>query len=49
MAAKKRAEKERLVIQLDREQRKILDEIKQKTGASFAEIIRRLITKAGAQ
>ena len=43
MAAKKTKQKERLVVQLDPQQRKILDKIKAETGASFAEIIRRLI------
>jgi hypothetical protein len=46
---KKSKAKERMVIQLDPGQRKILDRIKEETGASFAEIIRRLITKEGAK
>jgi len=49
MATKKSKEKERLVIQLDREHREILNKIKEETGASFAEIIRRMISKEGAQ
>ncbi len=55
MRPKKSKEKGRLVIQLDPEQRAILDRIKLQTGASFAEIIRRLIsakdllTKDGVQ
>jgi len=46
--AKKVEAKERLMVQLDPEHRKILDGIKEKTGASFAEIIRRMI-KEGAK
>ena len=46
MRAKKSREKTRLVIQLDPEQRRILDKLKLETGASFAEIIRRMITKS---
>jgi len=45
--SKKRMGKERLIIQLDAEQREILDKLKQETGASFAEIIRRLIDAKG--
>jgi len=47
MAANKSKGKKRLVIQLDPEHRKTLDKMKGKTGASFSEIIRRLISKAG--
>jgi hypothetical protein len=47
--AKKSKEKERLVIQLDPEHRAILDKMKEKSGASFAEIIRRMISKEGGK
>ena len=44
---KKSKPKVRLVIQLDPEHRKVLDQIKDETGASYAEIIRRLIAAKG--
>jgi predicted CopG family antitoxin len=46
---KKSKAKEPLVIQLDRVHREILERIKKESGASFGEIIRRLISKKGEE
>jgi hypothetical protein len=48
MAPKKRKAKTPLMVQLDEAHRQILVEIKKETGASFGEIIRRMILKAGS-
>lgn len=46
---KKTGKKHRLVIQLGEKEREILDAIKAQTGASYSEIIRRMIAKEGAK